>query len=92
MLLVCYLDEDNTNTVRGLSAQLNIAKPAITRAIDRLEQEQLAVRKQEPGDRRSILVGQTAQGAASMKNLRRVMEEARSRVTARRATTTSATA
>lgn len=80
VLLVCYLDRDSTNTVRGLSAKLNVAKPAITQAIDRLEQEQWAVRKQEPRDRRSILVGQTSQGAVFMKDLSRVMDRAQARV------------
>ena len=90
VLLVCYLGEDSTNTVRGLSAKLNVKKPAVTRAIDRLEQEQLAVRKQEPRDRRSILVGQTAQGVVFMKNLRRVMGKAQARVAGPRANATSA--
>lgn len=35
VFLICYLDE-GPHTVRGLSAELNISKPAITRALDRL--------------------------------------------------------
>ena len=34
VFLTCYLS-DNAHTVRGLAAELNVSKPAITRALER---------------------------------------------------------
>jgi DNA-binding MarR family transcriptional regulator len=47
------LDEDN-HTVSGLARELKIGKPAVTRALDRLEELDLARRVVDPGDRRRI--------------------------------------
>ncbi len=51
------------HTVRGLAAQLAIAKPAVTRAVDRLEHLGLVRRLPDRGDRRSIIIGRTVKGA-----------------------------
>lgn len=75
VLLICYL-EDGPHTVRGLAARLNIAKPAITRALDRLEELQIARRLQDPRDRRSIIVAHTAEGEAFLEHLRTLLEDA----------------
>jgi DNA-binding MarR family transcriptional regulator len=75
VFLRCYLDEGN-HTVRGLAAHLSVAKPAITRALDRLEQSDLARRAVDPRDRRSVLVGRTVKGAALLRELRRMTQEA----------------
>jgi DNA-binding MarR family transcriptional regulator len=75
VLLICYLEE-GPHTVRGLAARLEVAKPAITRALDRLEDLQLARRLQDPRDRRSIIVARTADGEAFMGQLRTWLESA----------------
>jgi DNA-binding MarR family transcriptional regulator len=41
VFLTCYL-RDGGHTVRGLAAELNVSKPAITRALDRLGELDLA--------------------------------------------------
>jgi DNA-binding MarR family transcriptional regulator len=64
------------HTVRGLAAQLNVSKPAITRALDRLGELDLVRRKLDPQDRRSVLVQQTQGGRAFLAELRRVMAAA----------------
>jgi DNA-binding MarR family transcriptional regulator len=69
VFMICYLD-DQGQTVRGLAARLNISKPAITRALDRLEEFDLARRKPEPGDRRSILVQRTGKGMSMLRDIR----------------------
>ena len=53
-----------------------MAKPAITRALDRLEEFQFARRLQDPRDRRSIIVARTEDGEAFMENLRGLLDEA----------------
>src|ERR1700745_411983 len=63
VFLTCYLEEE-AQTVRGLAAKLNISKPAITRALDRLAEFDLVRRKTDPLDRRSVLVQRTAAGIA----------------------------
>ena len=75
VMLICYLEE-GPHTVRGLAARLAVAKPAITRALDRLEEFEFARRLQDPRDRRSIVVARTADGEAFMENLRGLLEEA----------------
>lgn len=75
VMLICYL-EDGPQTVRGLAARLNVAKPAITRALDRLEQFDLAHRRQDPRDRRSIVVARTPEGHSFLESLRGMLEDA----------------
>ena len=75
VFLTCYLQE-GAHTVRGLAAELNVSKPAITRALDRLGELDLARRKVDPMDRRSILVQRTLKGAAYLRELRSIMTEA----------------
>ena len=75
VFLTCYLQE-GPHTVRGLAAELNVSKRAITRAIDRLGELDLARRKVDPLDRRSVLVQRTMKGAAFLRDLRSIMTEA----------------
>jgi DNA-binding MarR family transcriptional regulator len=75
VFLKCYLDEGG-HTVRNLAAELNIRKPAITRALDRLEQSDLARRIADPRDRRSVLVERTFHGAKLMREMRGMVERA----------------
>src|SRR4051812_3791628 len=75
VFLTVYLT-DGPHTVRGLAAELNVSKPAITRALDRLGELDLARRKVDPQDRRSILVQRTLKGAAFLRDLRSIMGEA----------------
>ncbi len=51
VLLMVHL-EDSLHTVRGMAARLEVAKPAITRALDRLEEFDLVARRMDPRDRR----------------------------------------
>lgn len=75
VFLTCYL-KDGAHTVRGLAAELDVSKPAITRALDRLGELDLARRKVDPADRRSVLVQRTLKGAAFLRDLRAVMSDA----------------
>lgn len=72
VFLTVYLTE-GPHTVRGLAAELNVSKPAITRALDRLGELDLARRKVDPLDRRSVLVQRTLKGAAFLRDMRGIM-------------------
>ncbi len=74
VFLTCYLNE-GAHTVRGLAQQLNVSKPAITRALDRLSDLDLARRKVDPADRRSVLVQRTTKGSVFLREIRSVMGE-----------------
>jgi DNA-binding MarR family transcriptional regulator len=87
VLLTVYLTE-GPHTVRGLAAALNVSKPAITRALDRLGELDLARRKTDPADRRSVLVQRTVKGAAFLREIRTVMTESEAGL--RQATTVEA--
>jgi DNA-binding MarR family transcriptional regulator len=75
VFLICYLN-DGGHTVRGLAAELSVSKPAITRALDRLGEFDLARRKIDPQDRRSVLVQRTTKGAAFLREIRGIMADA----------------
>jgi DNA-binding MarR family transcriptional regulator len=75
VFLTCYL-RDGGHTVRGLAAELNVSKPAITRALDRLSEFDLVRRKTDPLDRRSVLVQRTATGMAFLRELRTILRDA----------------
>ena len=75
VFLTCYLVEGG-HTVRGLAAELDVSKPAITRALDRLGEFDLARRKVDPADRRSILVQKTTKGSALLRDLKSIMAKA----------------
>lgn len=75
IFLTCYLSEES-QTVRGLAAYLNIAKPAVTRALDRLTVLNLIQRKPDPLDRRSVLAGRTSEGMKYMRQIRSALADA----------------
>ena len=73
VLLTCYL-KDEPQTVRGLAKLLNISKPAVSRAIDRLSEFELIRRKTDPADKRSILIQRTARGSQFVKVLEVILK------------------
>ncbi len=75
VILTCYL-EPEAQTVRGLAARLEVSKPAITRALDRLADFDLVRRKIDPLDRRSVLIQRTSKGTIYMRDLRTIMRKA----------------
>src|SRR3954449_7881736 len=83
VFLTCYLEEE-AQTVRGLAAKLDVAKPAVSRALDRLTEFDLVRRKDDPLDRRSVLVQRTATGMAFLREMRTILRDAAStlRITA----------
>lgn len=76
VFLTCYLRGDGSHTVRGLAAELNVSKPAITRALDRLKALDLARRAPDPMDRRSVLIKHTIKGKAYLRDLCSIVNEA----------------
>lgn len=64
-------------TVRGMAQRLNVHKPAVTRAMDRLEQHGLAERRPDPIDRRSVWLSCTRTGEKLVKQLGRAMRPKR---------------
>jgi DNA-binding MarR family transcriptional regulator len=69
--LTCYL-KDGDHTVRGLAAELNVSKSVITRALDKLGELELARRRPDPADRRSVLVERTGAGQALLNEMKSV--------------------
>ena len=67
--------EPGPHTVRGLADRLNVAKPVITRALDRLGELDFAVRRIDPADRRSCLVTCTRKGAAHVLRIAAALAE-----------------
>ena len=75
VFLTVYLCE-GPHTVRGLAFTLRVSKPAITRALDRLEEFNLARRMPDPLDGRSVVVHRTDQGATLLRETSAIMLEA----------------
>ena len=66
LLLTVYLSPP-PHTVRGLAIVLNVSKPAVTRALDRLSDFGLVRRKLDDTDRRSVLVQRTVKGSVFLR-------------------------
>ncbi len=66
LMLTVYLTPP-PHTVRGLALSLNISKPAITRALDRLSEFGMVKRKVDDTDRRSVLVQRTVKGSVFLR-------------------------
>jgi len=66
LLLTVYLTLP-PHTVRGLAATLNVSKPAITRAVNRLSELQMVRRKPDETDRRSVLIQRTVRGSVFLR-------------------------
>lgn len=56
------------HTVRGLAAFLNVSKPAVTRALDRLGKLGFLRRRIDEADRRSVLVQRTVKGSVFLRD------------------------
>lgn len=68
ILLTVYLAPP-PHTVRGLAQQLNISKPAVTRALDTLSIMGLARRKRDETDKRNVLIQRTVAGSVFLNDL-----------------------
>jgi DNA-binding MarR family transcriptional regulator len=66
LLLSVYLSPP-PHTVRGLAKTLNVSKPAITRAINRLSELGMVRRKTDEEDRRSVLIQRTVKGSVFLR-------------------------
>jgi DNA-binding MarR family transcriptional regulator len=77
VFLTCYLETD-AQTVRGLAAALDVSKPVISRALDRLADFDLVRRKADPTDRRSVLVQRTPAGNTYFRDIRGILRDASS--------------
>ena len=56
------------HTVRGLAADLNLAKPAVTRALDTLEKAGFVRRRRDEQDLRSVFLERTPDGMAWLRD------------------------
>lgn len=73
VLLVVSLDTSQ-HTIRGLASRLGIAKPAVTRAIDRLSQLDYVKRVDDKRDRRNVFVVPTTSGQSFLQAFVRTLE------------------
>jgi DNA-binding MarR family transcriptional regulator len=62
LLLVVYL-RPGPHTVRGLARILNVSKPVVTRALNRLGALGYLRRQRDDSDKRNIFVARTSEGA-----------------------------
>ncbi|MEQ9329117.1 MAG: MarR family transcriptional regulator [Rhodospirillales bacterium] len=66
VMLAVYLTPA-PHTVRGLASALNISKPAVTRALDRLGELGMVRRKVDADDRRNVLIQRTVKGSVFLR-------------------------
>ena len=62
LLMLVYLDA-GPHTVRGLARALNVSKPVVTRALNRLGALGYLRRQRDDTDKRNIFFAQTSEGA-----------------------------
>ena len=66
LLLHVYLTSP-PHTVRGLATALNMSKPAVSRALDRLGRLEFVRRKRDDADKRNVLVQRTVKGSVYLR-------------------------
>ena len=76
LLLLTVYRTEGPHTVRGLAAALNVSKPAITRALDRLGSLDMIRRKPDEDDRRSVLVQRTVKGSVYLSDFSELIRRA----------------
>ncbi|MGF1631528.1 MAG: MarR family transcriptional regulator [Kiloniellaceae bacterium] len=64
------------HTVRGLAKTLNMSKPAVTRAVDRLEKLEFVRRRTDEQDKRSVLVQRSVKGSVFLREFADMAAEA----------------
>jgi DNA-binding MarR family transcriptional regulator len=74
LLLQVYL-QPPPHTVRGLARELNMSKPAVTRALDRLGDLDFVRRKRDERDKRNVLVQRTVAGSVFLREFADVVGE-----------------
>lgn len=62
LMLLVYL-EPGPHTVRGLARALNVSKPVVTRALNRLGALSYLRRQRDEADKRNIFIARTPEGA-----------------------------
>jgi DNA-binding MarR family transcriptional regulator len=62
LLMLVYLDS-GPHTVRGLARALNVSKPVVTRALNRLGALGYLRRQRDEADKRNIFIARTTKGA-----------------------------
>jgi len=75
IMMTVYLDK-GPHTVRGLAAGLNISKPAVTRALDKLGELGFVRRVKDPEDRRSVLLRPSVAGSVFLTDFAELIIEA----------------
>ncbi|MGV6801002.1 MAG: MarR family transcriptional regulator [bacterium] len=74
ILMTVYLTP-GPHTVRQMSADLNVPKPAISRALDALSIHGLIKRVRDVNDKRSVLIQKTADGGLFIDDFARLVED-----------------
>lgn len=64
------------HTVRGLADTLNVAKPAITRALDTLTRSNLVRRVKDESDLRNVFIERTQEGAEYLRGFAELILQA----------------
>lgn len=62
LMMTVYIDA-GPHTVRGLAEELNVSKPVITRALNKLSALGYLRRERDVADRRNIFIARTPKGA-----------------------------
>lgn len=79
LLLSVYLGV-GPHTVRGLAKALNISKPAVSRALDRLGELGYIRRERDDLDRRNVLVQRTQDGGVFLEAFSGMIQQAEAQV------------
>lgn len=79
VLLTVYMSPP-PHTIRSLSEQLNVSKPAICRAVDALSALDLIRRKKDEEDRRNVFLQRTINGSVFLRDFADVIVQETSQV------------
>lgn len=74
LLMVVYLNP-GPHTVRGLARILNVSKPVVTRALNKLGSLGYLRRQRDDADRRNIFVAKTREGAEFLEGFGELIDQ-----------------
>lgn len=75
LLMLVYL-KPGPHTVRGLARSLNVSKPVITRALNKLGALGYLRRQRDEGDKRNIFITRTEEGAIFLDDFEHLVGDA----------------
>ena len=76
LVVLLALQDDDSVTVGALAERVSLSQATVTAILDRLERQQLVIRRRSEGDRRRVNVGLTERGHSRLEDAPDALQDA----------------